>query len=522
MYKTFASAEFRKGGQWLGEDKWEVQFNQFVEKYDGDAAILRRDSLARLFDGFCLIYDDLSQKRLEVLNKYFTYTVFSYLFPNQGSTPDWKIWNTLWKKVVEADTDLNLVPWLYSSEDEEDEELEAAKRNLEAAKRNGSYWWLYSSEDEDKDMLREKFLNVYEWLYPNDARNLFTDDPDKEREIKKLNFRQNLIDRNYVVQPEKDGEEKDGDNLFVVFDDPKKERFTWTDSDKLGEGAFGEVFKAKDSEDRSGEVAVKKLTLTKKTKNTIIRETEILSRMHHKNIAELVQAFRRSKQSPTVYIAMELCNGGDLFDAIKKYYEDPTFPGDEIEKITKQVTHEVLEALAYCHGLKVAHLDLKPANIVLSKPWSKDENDNYSKFPSIKLIDWGHASEFKDFRSCPCKIKGTMSFTAPEVFTHEYTEKADLWSVGVIIYVMLQGAFPFDLGPDGPYIPNKAYRPNKEMVCNLPIWEEKEDIYSYSDPLKIFLNHLLTPDPDNRPSAVKSLKDPWFSPGIAPWFGLTS
>ena len=92
-------------------------------------------------------------------------------------------------------------------------------------------------------------------------------------------------------------------------------------------------------------VAVKEINWTTKTKNTIIRETEILSRMHHKNIAEMVGAFCPSTNSQKVYIAVELlCPGGELFDAISKY-------GHLTEAITKKVIHELLEALVYCHGL---------------------------------------------------------------------------------------------------------------------------------------------------------------------------
>jgi serine/threonine protein kinase len=290
--------------------------------------------------------------------------------------------------------------------------------------------------------------------------------------------------------------------LFAII--PYGQRFTWKPSDKLGNGAFGEVFKARDKQ--TGKmVAVKEINWTKKTKNTIIRETEILSRMHHKNIAELVQAFRRSKKSQKVYIAMELCPGGELFDAISDN-------GHLTEEITKKVIHEVLEALVYCHGLSVAHLDLKPENIILSRQWTGPP----TPFPSIKLIDWGLASEFKDFRSCPdtCLLKGTPDYIAPEVFTNEYTEKADLWSVGVIIFVMLQGAFPFDPMPvDGtghriedPRTGRPVLNvPNAEAVSGLSILD------GYSDLLKTFLRRLITLNPDNRPSAVESLQDPWFA-----------
>ena len=116
--------------------------------------------------------------------------------------------------------------------------------------------------------------------------------------------------------------------------------------------------------------------------------------MHHENIAELVRAFRPTKQSKIVYIAMELCNGGELFDAIIQHEHLS-------ESIAKQVSYEMLSAIEYCHSRRVAHMDLKPENIVLSALWEGPGQ----RFPPIKLIDWGLASSFDEFSKCPCSQK---------------------------------------------------------------------------------------------------------------------
>ena len=103
---------------------------------------------------------------------------------------------------------------------------------------------------------------------------------------------------------------------FSLFDIiPEGERFQWSITDKVGKGSFGLVFKAVD--DKTGDfVAVKELRWNSNTEKRINKEIGILSLMHHQNIARMVEAFRRFKNSSKVYIAMEFCPGGELFTVI--------------------------------------------------------------------------------------------------------------------------------------------------------------------------------------------------------------
>lgn len=298
-------------------------------------------------------------------------------------------------------------------------------------------------------------------------------------------------------------------NVFALIQE--QTRFKWKASDKLGTGAFGIVFKAVDSETGT-DVAVKEINWPKKktVQDDIIKETEILSKLHHKNIAKMVKAFRHSKRSEKVYIAMELCSGGELFDIVVER-------AHLTEESAKKVTKEMLSALVYCHEMQVAHLDLKPENIILSEKANKDKS---KPLPPIKLIDWGLSSEFKDFNTCPltCRTKGTPAYIAPEVFSGYYNEKADLWSVGVIVMVLLTGEYPYNdplpIDKNGDFIRDE----NGHWVSVLPTEDDISALeFRSGSGMSVeslaFIKKLLTVSPASRPSAAEALKDPWFASG---------
>jgi len=281
---------------------------------------------------------------------------------------------------------------------------------------------------------------------------------------------------------------------FSLFDIiPEGERFQWSITDKVGKGSFGLVFKAVD--DKTGDfVAVKELRWNSNTEKRINKEIGILSLMHHQNIARMVEAFRRFKNSSKVYIAMEFCPGGELFTVIVNR-------GHLTEKMTKQVSRELLSALVYCHAKSVAHLDLKPENIVLSTQWDGPPEP----LPAVKLVDWGLSSRFEDFDSCPstCPVKGSPRYIAPEVFNNKYSEKADLWSLGVITYILLEGNYPFD----------NPLPKTKGAAYNIPTEADVQNVHldsEYSKDAGVFIKCLLACNPNKRLSASQALQQPWF------------
>mmetsp|Transcript_44345 Transcript_44345/g.77899 ORF Transcript_44345/g.77899 Transcript_44345/m.77899 type:complete len:596 (+) Transcript_44345:44-1831(+) len=202
------------------------------------------------------------------------------------------------------------------------------------------------------------------------------------------------------------------------------------DLDKLalGEGGYGKVFIANDS--KSGrKVAVKQVTKTvdRKRTDTFHTEIDIMKDLDHPCICKLLETF---ETGPHIYFVMEFCSGGELFDKI-------IAKGYVSEALTAEVIRQVSSALRYAHSRGICHRDIKPENVVFC---SKDENDT-----RVKLIDWGLSVSFTG--TVMRTAVGSFTYAAPEVITSRnitaYTEKCDLWSLGVLTYVTLCGKPPF-------------------------------------------------------------------------------
>jgi calcium-dependent protein kinase len=149
----------------------------------------------------------------------------------------------------------------------------------------------------------------------------------------------------------------------------------------------------------------------------------------------------------------------------------------------------VLQAISYCHENNVAHRDLKPENLLLD---SKHNN-------TIKVIDFGTSSEF-EAGSKMKEIYGTAYYIAPEVLSFDYNEKCDIWSIGVILYILLSGRPPFD-GNDDKEIIKKVRIGHYDLTS-------PEFQYVTKEALDI-LKKMLTYDPMRRISAGEALKHPW-------------
>jgi calcium-dependent protein kinase len=203
---------------------------------------------------------------------------------------------------------------------------------------------------------------------------------------------------------------------------------------QIGEGGYGKVYVAVDKEFNNRRVAVKKVTKrsssgpsNQEQDEALKREIAVMKELDHPNICKLFGTFERGN---TMFFIMELCEGGEVFDRIIE-------SGKISEKFTAQIIEQVVDALAYVHGRGIAHRDLKPENIVFC---SKDRSDQ-----SIKVIDWGLAMCFTG--TPMTSAVGSFTYAAPEVILSRnikaYTAACDLWSLGVLTYVMLCGKPPF-------------------------------------------------------------------------------
>lgn len=193
----------------------------------------------------------------------------------------------------------------------------------------------------------------------------------------------------------------------------------------LGNGAFGKVRLYRDKYYKNSLYAIKtlkKVDIPSYQFNLIKSEVSILSSLDHPNIVGYFGCF---EDDYYIHIQMEYLRGHDLnkIIALKKY---TGFDEKDMCKIIQQL----LQALSFIHGKNIVHRDIKPENILFS---------NKRDYTTLKLIDFGLATAKKDNKSV-----GTPYYMSPEMIDGQSCAKSDIWSVGVIVYLMLTDKFPFD------------------------------------------------------------------------------
>jgi len=141
------------------------------------------------------------------------------------------------------------------------------------------------------------------------------------------------------------------------------------------------------------------------------------------------------------YTVMEKCHGGELFDFLLNETDVP-------EKECKRIMRDILKAVDHMHSQGLIHRDIKPENIMFA---NKQAEDDPKSPKTLKLIDFDTCQEHVPNSPKAQKIVGTPGYIAPEAFKGEYTPASDLWSVGVILYILMTGDMPFsdeDIGED--------------------------------------------------------------------------
>ncbi|CAI7896868.1 unnamed protein product [Closterium sp. NIES-54] len=196
---------------------------------------------------------------------------------------------------------------------------------------------------------------------------------------------------------------------------------------ELGRGNFGviRVCEKRDSGERFACKTIEKKNLECwEDVEDVRREVQVMEMLRdHANVIKLVDTVESQKE---VHLIMELCEGGELFDRIqdKGYYS---------ERQAAKVTRTVVDVLQHCHSHGVLHRDLKPENILLTSKRSDTR---------VKVIDYGMAYIFQPGERCTFRA-GTPNYIAPEVINKNYGVEADVWSAGVILYILLCGLPPF-------------------------------------------------------------------------------
>ena len=254
----------------------------------------------------------------------------------------------------------------------------------------------------------------------------------------------------------------------------------------IGEGSFGKVYKIRNK--KSSELfAMKEINknsrFCKEEENQLKNEINILMKLDHQNILKVYEYYNNKIK---IYIISELCTGGELFDMI-------TLVKHFSEKVSANIFKQILSAVSYCHKNNIIHRDLKPENILIEK-------DDHNEYFKIKVIDFGASEVYKKNTYLREKI-GTSFYMAPEILKKSYNEKSDLWSCGVILYILLSGEPPF-YGITDEEIYIKIW--NCKYQIEGEIWNE------ISSEAKDLIKNLLNKDHKLRFSAEQALNHIWF------------
>ncbi|KAL1370237.1 hypothetical protein HN51_000526 [Arachis hypogaea] len=252
----------------------------------------------------------------------------------------------------------------------------------------------------------------------------------------------------------------------------------------LGQGTFGKVYYAR-SAITNQSVAIKMIDKDKVMKTgraeQITREISVMRRARHPNI---IQLFEVMATKTKIYFVIEIAKGGELFDKVSK--------GKLKEDVAHKYFRQLINAVDYCHSRGVYHRDIKPENILL------DENGD------LKISDFGLSALAESKRQdgllhTPC---GTPAYVAPEVIKRKGYDgaKADIWSCGIVLFVLLAGFLPFH---DANLI--EMYKKISKAELKFPTWFPPE--------VCRLLRKMLDPNPETRITIAKITENSWFKRG---------
>lgn len=256
---------------------------------------------------------------------------------------------------------------------------------------------------------------------------------------------------------------------------------------ELGSGAFSKVYLAKDKS--TGEkVALKmiKAAVFMKNRESTLRESKILQEVSKsKDNTHVVRLYRTLEDKQFYTIAMEVLTGGELYHRIceKDKYNETS---------AKMIVKQLLSAVAFLHEKDIAHRDIKPENVLFV---SEDEDSD------IKLTDFGFANFYSPSNKFVAAC-GTPLYVAPEILERRaYDCQCDIWSLGVVVYIMLCGYPPF-YGEEEEELYYRIKHAYYDFIS--PHWDH------ISDNAKDFIQNCFQLDPSKRIKAKDALKHKWF------------
>ena len=260
-------------------------------------------------------------------------------------------------------------------------------------------------------------------------------------------------------------------------------------STKLGTGAYGSVrlgiHKASNQKRAIKTIEKKSISEDMRQKTKFFSEVDILRQTDHPNIVKLYEFYEDEEY---YHLVLEYLTGGELFDYIVKSRHLS-------EAIAAQFMKQILSAVVYCHRNNIVHRDLKPENLLMDRE-GPDAN--------LKVIDFGTSTIFDTKKKMKHRY-GTAYYIAPEVLQKNYSEKCDIWSCGVILYIILSGKPPF-------YGKNDKEIVNSVMEGHYSV--QGTEWARISPEAKSLIKCMLTFDPKERISAEQALNHSWIQ-GLA-------
>jgi calcium-dependent protein kinase len=252
--------------------------------------------------------------------------------------------------------------------------------------------------------------------------------------------------------------------------------------EKISEGAFGVVYKAIHKASKT-QRAVKMISIDSTDKNSLndlLREVGILRRMDNPHIIKIYEVFQSESN---LGIVTEFCRGGELYSRIVEM-------GGFSENLAAKYIHQIASAVCYLHSNRIVHRDLKPENVL----FESEETDS-----KLKLIDFGTCKHINKNAKLVDRI-GSAYYIAPEVISGNYDEKCDVWSLGVILFIMISGSPPF------------GGKNNGEIISNILLKEPRYDPKKWknvSDDAARLVKAMLTKNVLERITAQQVVNHPW-------------
>ncbi|XP_069588702.1 myosin light chain kinase, smooth muscle isoform X2 [Ranitomeya imitator] len=327
----------------------------------------------------------------------------------------------------------------------------------------------------------ENLLHDREYKFRVRATNVHgTSEPSQESEP--VAYKEKVEEHKDEAEVSDDeGKETEPEYRDVVINTAQKVADFYDVEERLGTGKFGQVFRIVDKKTKKVWAGKFLKAYSAKDKESIRQEIDIMNCLHHPKLVQCIDAFESKSD---MVMVLELVSGGELFERIID--EDFELTEREVIKYMKQIA----EGVEFIHKQGIVHLDLKPENIMcVNKTGTK-----------IKLIDFGLARRLESTPNLKV-LFGTPEFVAPEVINYEPIGYAtDMWSIGVICYILVSGLSPF-MGDN-----------DNETLANVTsaTWDFDDEAFDeISEEAKNFISSLLKKDMKNRLNCTNCLQHTW-------------